>query len=230
MYICYVEESRPPLLSSGRSSWLQIRRPGFDCQRYQIIQEVVGLERGPLSLVSTAEELLERKSSGCGLENREYGRRDPSRCPHGTPYPQTLAITLPTSGGRSVGVVRSRTQAMEFSFFFAFCLHCTECVHKACGMLLCSCSEVLPFEIKNEDRISKQRCYEKTLRCRIRNIIVIDLLWLRHCSTSRKIAGSKPDEVSAFFFSINLILPAALGPGVHSAPNRNEYQKLKNDV
>jgi hypothetical protein len=28
---------------------------------------------------STTEELLERKSSGSGLENREYGRRDPSR-------------------------------------------------------------------------------------------------------------------------------------------------------
>jgi hypothetical protein len=39
----------------------------------------VGLERGPLSLVSTAEELLERKSSGSGLEKREYGSRDPSR-------------------------------------------------------------------------------------------------------------------------------------------------------
>jgi hypothetical protein len=39
----------------------------------------VGLERSPLSLVSTIEELLERKSSGTGLESREYGRRDPSR-------------------------------------------------------------------------------------------------------------------------------------------------------
>jgi hypothetical protein len=39
----------------------------------------VGLELGPLSLVSTTEELLERKSSGSGLENRDYGRRDPSR-------------------------------------------------------------------------------------------------------------------------------------------------------
>jgi hypothetical protein len=29
----------------------------------------VGLERGPLSLVSTTEELLRRKSSGSGLEN-----------------------------------------------------------------------------------------------------------------------------------------------------------------
>jgi hypothetical protein len=40
----------------------------------------VGLERGPLSHVSTMVELLERKSSGSGLEIiREYGRRDPSR-------------------------------------------------------------------------------------------------------------------------------------------------------
>jgi hypothetical protein len=38
----------------------------------------VDLERGALSLVNTTEELLKRKSSGCGLEIREYGRRDPS--------------------------------------------------------------------------------------------------------------------------------------------------------
>jgi hypothetical protein len=30
-----------------------------------------------------------------------------------------------------------------------------------------------------------------------------------------------------FFFSINVILPSALGPGVYSASNRNEYQKQK---
>jgi hypothetical protein len=45
----------------------------------------VGLERGTLSLVSTTEELLERKSGGSGLENREYGRRDPLRSPRDTP-------------------------------------------------------------------------------------------------------------------------------------------------
>jgi hypothetical protein len=49
----------PPLWSSGQSSWLQIRRPGFDSQHYQ--KKKVGLERGPLSLVSTTEELLDRK-------------------------------------------------------------------------------------------------------------------------------------------------------------------------
>jgi hypothetical protein len=53
------------------------RSPGFDSLRYQIFREVVGLERGPLSLVSTIEEILGRNSSGSDLENREYGRGDP---------------------------------------------------------------------------------------------------------------------------------------------------------
>jgi hypothetical protein len=44
-------------------------------------------EQGPLSLLSTTEELLERKISGSGLESREYGRRDPPRWPRGTLYP-----------------------------------------------------------------------------------------------------------------------------------------------
>jgi hypothetical protein len=53
------------------------------------------------------------------LENREYGRRDPSRWPRSTFYPHKLAITSPTSGGRSVGIVHSRAQTMEFSFSFS---------------------------------------------------------------------------------------------------------------
>jgi hypothetical protein len=51
---------RPPLWSNGQSSWLQIRRPGFDSRHYQK-KKLVGQERGPLSLVSTTEELLDRK-------------------------------------------------------------------------------------------------------------------------------------------------------------------------
>jgi hypothetical protein len=39
--------------------------------------------------------------------------------------------------------------------------------------------------------------------------------------------GSIPNEVNS---SIYVILPAALGPGVHSASNKNEYQKQKNNV
>jgi hypothetical protein len=34
----------------------------------------------------------------------------------------------------------------------------------------------------------------------------------------------RPDQVNEFF-QIYLILPAALGPGVPSASNRNDYQK-----
>jgi hypothetical protein len=42
------------------------RYHGFDSRRYQMFWEVVGLERGPLSLVSITEELIEWKSSGFG--------------------------------------------------------------------------------------------------------------------------------------------------------------------
>jgi hypothetical protein len=49
--------------------------------------------------------LLERKWRGSGLENREYCRRDPSRWPRRTLYPQKLVLISPTSGGRSVGIV-----------------------------------------------------------------------------------------------------------------------------
>jgi hypothetical protein len=54
----------------------------------------VPLERGPLSLVSTIEELLERKSSGSGVEIWEYGCRDPSRWPRGTLYPQKVGTNF----------------------------------------------------------------------------------------------------------------------------------------
>jgi hypothetical protein len=77
----------------------------------------VVLERSPLSLVSTTEELLKKKSSGSGLENREYGRKDRSRWPRGTIYLQKLALVLQTSGCRSVDIVRLRTQATEFVLF-----------------------------------------------------------------------------------------------------------------
>jgi hypothetical protein len=59
--------------------------------------------------VNTIEELFGRKNSGSSLENRDYGA---------TPlYPQKLALTSPTSGGRSVGIVRLRAQAREFVLF-----------------------------------------------------------------------------------------------------------------
>jgi hypothetical protein len=67
----------------------------------------VGLERGPLSLVSTTEELIGRKISGSGLESRVTAVRIRHADQRGTLYPQELALTSLTSGGRSVGIVFS---------------------------------------------------------------------------------------------------------------------------
>jgi hypothetical protein len=36
-----------------------------------------------------------------------------------------------------------------------------------------------------------------------------------------------PDPIRRMNFSIYVILPAVLSPGVHSSSNRNEYQKKK---
>jgi hypothetical protein len=101
----------PPLWPSGQSFCLQIQWSGFNSRRYQIFW-VVGLERSA----------LERKNSGSSLENPDYGRLDPSHSPRGATYPQTLVLTSLTSGGRSVGIVRSRTQATEFIIFNIMCL------------------------------------------------------------------------------------------------------------
>jgi hypothetical protein len=109
---------RPPLWPSGQS-WLQIQTSGFDSRSYQVFWEVASLERGPLSLVNTTEELLGRNSSGSGLESRGYGSGDPLRWPRDILYPQKLALTSPTNGGRSVGIVSSRAQATEFVYYYA---------------------------------------------------------------------------------------------------------------
>jgi hypothetical protein len=79
-----------------------------------------GSERGPLSLVRTTDELLGKIISGSRLEIREYGCRDPSLWSRGTLYPQKLALTSPISGGRSVGIVRSRTDPDHWFLFSKF--------------------------------------------------------------------------------------------------------------
>jgi hypothetical protein len=102
-----ITRSSVKLLSS-----LQIQRSRFDSRNYQIFWEVAGLERGPI------EELLLRNSSCSGLEIREYGYRDLLYWPRNILYPQKLALTLPTRGRRSVGILRLSTQATEFVFCF----------------------------------------------------------------------------------------------------------------
>jgi hypothetical protein len=78
----------------------------------------VCLERGPLSLVITIEELLGRKSGGSGLENRDYGLGI-RRADHATPHLSSKVGTNFIDNGRSVGrIVRSRTQTTELVCLF----------------------------------------------------------------------------------------------------------------
>jgi hypothetical protein len=65
--------------------------------------------------------------------------------------------------------------------------------------------------------------------CHVRLSVFLSFTWVIWQVTSQKITGSRPFDVSEFF-SIYRILPAALGPGVYSASNRNEYQKQKSNV
>jgi hypothetical protein len=69
----------------------------------------VGLERGPLSVVSTSEDLLGRKSSGSRLDNKKYGRKG------------SAALTIPLSATVGTNVAdKWRSQATEFVLLFYY--------------------------------------------------------------------------------------------------------------
>jgi hypothetical protein len=56
---------------------------------------------------------------------------------HVTPlYPQKLAITSPTGGDRSVGIVRSRTKAMEFSLVYVILCYVMLCYVALCYVVM----------------------------------------------------------------------------------------------
>jgi hypothetical protein len=75
----------------------------------------VAVERDPLSLVSIAEELLEWESSGSGSRDPRLTAVGIRCADHATPSIQKLQLNSPTSGVCSVGIVRLRTKATEFS-------------------------------------------------------------------------------------------------------------------
>jgi hypothetical protein len=64
------------------------------------------LSKCRLDLVGVQEAALNLQENFCG--------NGPVTLTTWPPYPQKLAVTSPTSGGRLVGIVRSRTQIKEF--------------------------------------------------------------------------------------------------------------------
>jgi hypothetical protein len=71
----------------------------------------------------------------------------------------------------------------------------------------------------------------KSYICTVNLLIIVVLghtvtLWLTRYAVSWKFVGSRSDETTELL-SVCLILPAALGPRIYSASNRNESQKQK---
>jgi hypothetical protein len=74
---------------------------------------------------------LNEKVAAPVQETEINGRGNSLRWPRNTIYPGKLALTSPTSGGRSVGIVCLRTKATEFSFSF---------------LQPCSIFQIIPFD------------------------------------------------------------------------------------
>jgi hypothetical protein len=105
-------QERPTFYKARRFIIIFPRDRHLDTVRFPALPDFLR-RNGPGTGSTQPREYTRGASSGSVLESREYSRRNPSRWPRDTLYPQTLTLSS-TSGGRSVGVVRSRTEATEF--------------------------------------------------------------------------------------------------------------------
>jgi hypothetical protein len=106
-----------PLWSRGQSSWLQIQRFWV---RFPALPDFLRSSGSGLGSTQSHEynwgATSMEKAAAPGLQNWDYGCGDPLRWPHDTLYPQKSALSLPTRGSCSIGIVRLQTNTTEFSF------------------------------------------------------------------------------------------------------------------
>ena len=104
-----------PLWSSGQSFWLQIQRSRVRFPALPDFLSSSGSGTGSTQLREVNWGVTWIKSRGSDPENRDLTAVGIRSADYVTPlYPQKLALTSRTGGGRSVGIVRSRTKATEF--------------------------------------------------------------------------------------------------------------------
>jgi hypothetical protein len=95
------------LYSSGQSSWLQIQRFGFDARRYQIFLRSSGSGTGSTQPREDNWGAITRKYRLRSRKSKLTTVGDSLSWPRDTLCLLKLALTSPTSGGRSVGIVRA---------------------------------------------------------------------------------------------------------------------------
>jgi hypothetical protein len=123
---------------------------------------------------------------------------------------------------------------MKVAFHIQYCLPPAFRCEITEATTMTTLNQVFSVGLTNFIGASSVFCVERSLACYIQPLSKCqskDNGWgaRQRSATNRQVVDSRLDEVNVFF-SMYLFLPAAVGPGVYLASNRNEYQKQKNNV